>query len=138
MADLTITAAEVRAVLYDRTTQRTAPAGEAINAGQYCRLNTSTGKFELGNATTATEVGGVGFIAGRTVTTGEALTAYLAGSVVDVGDAIDGLNFDAPVYLSDTDGTLSTTAGTVSTVVGRVTCGWASTSADKLLQLVKE
>lgn len=135
MANLSITAADVRLVRGDNEHQHTAPAGEAITAGQYVRLNTSTGKFELGNGTTSGEVGNKGFVAGRTVAADETLTAYGGDALLDVGDALDALNFGAVVYLSDTDGTLADSAGTVSKTVGVVTSGWAATTADKLLQL---
>ena len=134
MALLTISADDVRVVKRSELTQLTAPAGEAINAGQYCRWNTSTGKFELGNGSSSGEVGD-GFIAEKTVAVGETLTAHKGpGVILDLGAALDGLNYAAPVYLSDTDGTLADSAGTVSTVVGKVVPGWAGT-AKKLLRL---
>lgn len=134
MALLTITASDVRVVKRSELTQLTAPAGEAINAGQYCRWNTSTGKFEYGNATTTGEVGD-GFIAEKTVAIGDPLTAHKGpGVVIDLGSALDSLNYGASVYLGDTDGRLADAAGTVSTVVGKVIPGWAGT-AKKLLRL---
>lgn len=135
MANLTITAADVRLVRGDNEHQHTAPAGEAITAGQYVRLNTTTGKFELGNGTTSGEVGNKGYVAGRSVAAGETLTAYTGACLMDMGEALAALNFGALVYLSDTDGTLADAAGTVSKTVGVVHSGWAATTADKLLLL---
>lgn len=134
MATLTITPDNVRVVKGNDMSQFTAPVGEAINAGQYCRWNTSTGKFELGNATSAAEVGD-GFIAQKTVAIGDTLTGLKGPVVLDVGSALSSLNYGADVFLSDTDGTLADAAGTVSTKVGKVVPGWAGT-AKKLLRLV--
>lgn len=134
MATLTISASNVRVVTRNNEHQHTAPAGEAFNAGQYIRWNTSTGKFELGNATSAAEVGD-GFIAERTAAVGDPATGLKGPVILEVGDALSSLNYGASVYLSDTDGTLADAAGTVSTVVGKVVPGWAGT-AKKLLRLI--
>lgn len=131
MAALTVVAADVTPVLVIE--QLTGPTGEVLTAGQYTRLNTSTGKWELGNGTTSTEVGN---IKGLTLTSaspaGEAVTVLKRG-LVDLGEALAGMAFGAPVYLSDTDGTLADAAGTVSTIIGYVVPAWASTTADRLL-----
>ncbi len=132
MADLVIDNDDVRVVVRGNEHQHTAPAGEAIAAGQYIRWSTA-GKFELGNATAAGEVGD-GFIAEKDAAVGEPVTGVKGPTVLDVGDALSALAYGASVYLSDTDGTLATTAGTVSTVVGKVVPGWAG-SAKKLLRL---
>lgn len=132
MADLTIVATEVRPVRVGDEHMHTAPAGEVIAAGQYIRWSTA-GKFELGKATAAGEVGD-GFIALKSVIVGESLTGVKGPCLLDVGDALSAMAYGDTVYLSDTDGTLATTAGTVSTFVGTVVPGWAG-SAKKLLRL---
>lgn len=132
MANLTITADDVRVVRSADEHQHTAPAVEACTAGQYIRWSTA-GKFELGNATAAGEVGD-GFIALKDAAVGETVTGLKGPTLLDVGDALSGLAYGASVYLSDTDGTLADAAGTVSTVVGKVVPGWAG-SAKKLLRL---
>jgi hypothetical protein len=132
MALLTIAAADVRVVKRADEHQHTAPAGEAITAGQYIRWSTA-GKFELGNATAAGEVGD-GFIAEKSVAVGEAVTGLKGPTLIDVGDALSVIAYGGSVFLSDTDGTLADAAGTVSTVVGKVVPGWAG-SAKKLLRL---
>lgn len=112
--------------------QATLPALEAILAGAPVRIGT-TGKFQNGNGTDATEAGLYG-IALRSVAAGESLTALKHG-VLD-GYALAALAYNAKVYLSDTDGTLADAAGTVSLVIGRVMPGWSQTlgtAADKLL-----
>lgn len=113
---------------------RTLPAAEAITAGAPVRLDTTTGKFTNSNGTTAPE-GRTWGIALATVVAGQALTAVRRGMV-------DGFTFtqayDAPIYVSDTDGRLGDAAGTVSVVVGRVFPGTATTlgtAYDKLLSV---
>lgn len=111
--------------------QMTLPAAEAITAGEAVRIDTS-GKFTGANGTTTTENRIYG-IATRAASAGTAVTAVRKG-------VLDGFTFsqayDAPIYLSDTDGTLADAAGTVSTIVGRVIPAWGQnvgTAADKLL-----
>lgn len=133
MTALTISVNDIRAVKRGDLNQLTLPAGEAIAAGQYIRPNTSTGKFELGKATTAAEVGD-GYIAERSAAIGETVTGLGRDCVIDVGSALSTLNYSAPAYLSDTDGTLADAAGTVPFIVGTVIPGWAG-SAKKLLRL---
>lgn len=139
MANLTVDATLIRLVRGSDEVLLTAPMGEAGTAGQYFRLNTTTGKLEKGNGSTTTEVGTVGGVLLDSVATVN-LTGTIAirGSkaILDMGEALASLAFDAPVYLSDTDATLADSAGTVSTVIGRVVPGWNATTADKLLMLV--
>lgn len=113
--------------------QVTAPVGEAVTAGQYVRFNTSTGKLELGNGSSSGEAA-KGGLALTSAVAGETVTAVISG-LVDIGNALSSINFNASVYLSDTDGTLADAAGTSSRVVGRVYPAWGYTSADKLLKV---
>lgn len=113
------------------TLQLTLPAAEAITAGEAVRIDTN-GKFTGANGTTTTENRVYG-VASHAAAAGETVTAVRKG-------LMDGFTFtqayDAPIYLSDTDGALADAAGTVSTVVGRVVPAWAQpvgTAADKLL-----
>lgn len=129
MADLTITAGDVAPV--KSFVQFTGPAAETIAAGQYVRFDASTGKLTKGNASSSAEAadGGIAINGGAAGTT---LTAIHYG-IVDVGDALDALDYGATVFLSDTDGVLGDSAGTVSKEVGKVVPGWGHTTADKLL-----
>lgn len=131
MADLTIT----ECTIVEEIRSFESPAGEAITAGQYVRHNTSSGKAELGNASSAGEVGVLGGIAtGTGASAGQTVHVVVEG-VLDVGaSALDSLTFDDIVYLSNTDGTFADAAGTVSTTVATVVAGWAyGSTADKLL-----
>lgn len=130
MANLTVTAANVKAPALFFEQMPDGPAAEAINAGQPVRYDTANGRYTLANGTSAAEarVIGIAFtsaIAGQTV-------SVLRKGLIDLGGAITQA-YDAPIYLSDTDGTLGDTAGTVSTVVGRVAPAFGATTADKLL-----
>ena len=131
MADLVITQADQVQVVQ----QFTGPAVEAITEGQRCRFDASTGKIALGNGTTAAEIA-PGGIAVHAAAVGEAVTIINQG-IVDVGDALSALNYGAPIYVSDTDGTFGTadSDSTVDTIVGRVVPGWDTTSGEKLLWL---
>lgn len=131
MADLTITKCDQVQVVQ----QHTGPAVEAIAEGQRCRFDATTGRIALGNGTTAAEVA-PGGMAVHAAAIGEALTIINQG-IVDVGAALDALNYGDPIYVSDTDGTLSTAVGdsTVDVIVGRVIPGWDATTAQKLLWL---
>jgi len=132
MADLTITAADVAVV--EVIEQFTGPAAEAINAGQYVRYNTTNGKIELGNATTAAEArsGGIAVV---TANAANVTITVLRKGILDVGEALAALTFDDDVYLSDTDGTLADAAGTVSKIVATVVPAWGYTTADRLLRV---
>lgn len=114
-------------------TQLTLVAAEAITAGFAVRLDTSSGKFTPANGSAAGEARIFG-IALKSVAADEPVTAVRKG-YLDGWD-LSGMNYDAVVYLSDTDGRLDTAAGTVSTVVGRVIPGSATTlgtAMDKIL-----
>ena len=132
MGNLSITATDVAAV--EIIEQFTGPASEAITAGQYVRFNTSTGKIEPGNGSSSGERGYQAGIALRSAAAGVSLTVLRKG-IVDLGNALGDLDYDAPVYLSDTDGTLATSTGSVERIVGYVTPIWVHTTADKALRV---
>jgi hypothetical protein len=141
MTDLTIDATKVRLVRHGNNDLETGPVGETGTAGEYYRLNTTTGKLENGNATTPTELGRIAGILLDSVPTANLTgTIVLAGSgaIIDLGDALDALAFNAPVYVSDTDGKIADSAGTEEKIIGRVVPGWNATTADKLLQLIDD
>ena len=115
--------------------QMTLPTAEDITAGMAVRLDTTNGKWTKANGTSTAEARAWG-VATRTVKSGLPLTAIRKG-VMD-GFDLSALDYDAPVYLSDTDGRLSTVAGTTSVVMGRVipaTSTTLGTAYDKILQI---
>lgn len=133
MADIALVTAN-RVKVVEPLIQRTLPAAEAIVAGAAVRIDTA-GKFTNAKGTDATEARAYG-IATKTVGAGEGLTAVKRG-IMDGWD-LSGLAYDAPVYLSDTDGRLADSAGTVSVIVGRVYPGTyvtTGTAYDKILEI---
>jgi len=136
MADLSITSADVAPVSGPGSgfhEQVTGPAAETVTAGQYVRLNVTSGTIELGKATSAAEArqGGICILgAGANET-----TTFVRKGYLDVGNALSALTYDDDVYLSNTDGTLADAAGSVSLIVGTVVPSWGHTTADKLLRV---
>lgn len=124
-----------RVEIVESIEQATLPSAEVVSPGQAARFDTTTGRFTKANGTTAPEgriygiaTGGLANVAGQPVT-------VIKKGVID-GFDLSGLAYDAPVYLSDTDGALDTAAGTVSVVVGRVIPASGQTlgtALDKLL-----
>lgn len=142
MANLTIQVARVRLVRGDDNAILTLPMGEAGTGGQYFRLNTTSGKLEKGNGASAAELGtdaGILLDSVATINLTGTIARWQSGAILDLGDALDALAFDAAVFIGDTDATLSDTAGTVSRVMGRVIPNFANsgTTADKLLHMVE-
>lgn len=128
-----VTANKVEVV--ESISQMTLPTAEDITAGMAVRLDTTSGKWTKANGTSAAEARIWG-VATRTAKSGMPLTAIRKG-VMD-GFDLAALDYDAAVYLSDTDGRLSTVAGTTSVVIGRVipaTSTSLGTAYDKILQI---
>jgi len=107
MTDLTIAAADVHLVRGSDEHQHTAPALETFNAGQYIRLDPSTGKWVKGNASSATEIGDGYFAGSSALNIGDPVTGYKRPCLFDVGAALAGLNFGDKVYVSATDATFA-------------------------------
>lgn len=103
--------------------QITVKSGETISdrKGKYLRVDGTTAKAMLGNATSSGEVGtlrGLALTDQRYV--GDSVT-LLRNGLVDFGNALDAMDYGALIYVSDTDGTLADAAGTVtSAIVGYV------------------
>ncbi len=115
--------------------QWTAIAAEAIEAGAPVRMNGTDGKFTNANGSSTTEDQVYG-IALKSVAAGEPVTALRRGALD--GFDLSGLNYGAPIYLSDTDGRISGTTGTKGVRVGFVAPGNAQllgSSPDKVLYL---
>ena len=115
------TAARVEVV--ESLEQMTLPADESITPGAPVRLNTSTGKFTNANGTAAGEARVYGIAVGtHIVIAGMPVTAVRQG-------VLDGFvftqDYDADIFVSDTDGRLGDAVGTVSLVVGKIVPGSA-------------
>lgn len=133
MAALTITPADVAPVRVIE--QSTGPANEAIDAGEAVYMVAATGKYALAdeNATWPAErVAGISIQnaseAGITIT-------VVKKGIIDLGDALDGMDFGDPVFLSQTAGKLEDATVGAGIIVGQVVPGWGATTADKLLSV---
>lgn len=94
-------------------------------AGDMVRIDSGTGKFVLADATTAPNARVWGMLLDSATCVNCPVTAIRRGVVsVNGGFAFRNMNFDAPVYLADTQGRISDTPGTVSTVLGRLIPVW--------------
>lgn len=132
MANLSITSTDVHPVrVYE---QLTGPVAEAIDAGEVVRMDASTGKFTLANATDLTEGAIVG-ICVKSAAVGLAATVVVKG-IVDLGDALTAESYGEILYLSDTDGAMDDGDGspTETVPVGIVVPGFVNgaSAADKL------
>lgn len=129
MADLTITTVRI----VESIEQFDLPEAEALAPGNAVRIDTTTGQATGANGTDAAESLVVGIVAEEDEA-GAVVTVIKQG-LLDVGEALAGMDYGEPVYLSDTDKTLADAAGTVSKVVGYVASGWGATAADRLLRV---
>lgn len=134
MANLALVTANKLEVV-ESIEQMTLPTAEVVSPGQAARIDVANGRFTKANGSSAAEARIYGIATGgKANVAGEPVTAIKKG-VVD-GYDLSGLAYDAPVYLSNTDGVLADTPGTVSVVVGRVIPGTSTTLGtpyDKLL-----
>ena len=130
MADIVVTAAQVKRVYAENDVVRDYIVGTAVTAGVPVYVVTSTGKIAPadGSAASTAQVRGVAL---RDGAAGEVVPVLRRGIVAGFTLAGD---FDSRVYLSDTVGTLGDSAGTVSVIVGRVVRSLDS-SATKLLDV---
>lgn len=126
-ADLVISSARV----VDSFIERSAPGDEVFGL-EAVKYVPASGMFSPANGSGAAEARMFGFAVNACDRIGVTVRVIRKG-IIDVGEALALLDFDAPVYLSDTDGTLADTAGSVSVVVGRVIALWTQSGADKAL-----
>lgn len=134
MADLTITATAV-AVVESPRQLRTYPSGAAVDAGMPVYLD-SAGKVQKSDANgSGNELRPIGLAVTSAVTAGLPVTVAGPDSIVDLGNALGGLAYEASVYASDTAGALADAAGSASVIVGTVVPAWGATTADKLLRI---
>lgn len=129
MADITVTAAQVKRVYPDRDEVLDYITGVAVTAGAAVYVVAATGKLALadGSAAGTAQVRGIAL---RDGAAGEVVPVIVRGVIAGFTLAGD---YDTRVYLSDTNtGILGDSAGTVSVIVGRVIRSLDS-SATKLL-----
>ena len=133
MADLTITAAEVAPVRV--LEQSTGPAHEAIDAGEAVYLVAATGKYALADENAAWPADRLNGIAISSANQANITITVVKKGIIDLGDALDAMDYGDPVYLSATAGKLSDVSVGDGRIVGQVVPGWGATTADKLLSV---
>ena len=134
MANISLVTAD-KVFIVESIEQMTLPAAEAITAGAPVRIDTSTGKFTNANASSSGEARVYG-IATQTVAAGFGLTAIAQG--VMGGWDFGSRDYDATMYLSDTDGRIADANGTVNTPVGQIVPAHAQklgSNPDRLLRV---
>jgi hypothetical protein len=115
MANLTIDPKRVRPIsIIEQVFMPSTISG--MTAGTAVGIDAATGNAMKAKATTAALAECKGIRIGYSSTDG----AVVRKGTIDIGDALDALQFGAKVYLSDTDGLLSDTPGTVNKVIGEV------------------
>lgn len=117
--------------------QFTAPAGEAITAGQVVRYDGDNGKFMLAAGTTAVANAGPRYIAIKDANIANITITGVSKGLIDLGgSALDGIDFGGTVFIGNEAGALDSAAGSVSVVAGHVVPGFAAgTAADRLLHV---
>lgn len=131
MADLTVVATAVAAVKV--VEDFTLPTSVQVNAGQVVYLVAATGKAALADEDGLAPLNaprGVAIRSGRFA--GDAIT-FMKRGYLDLGAALDALDFGAKVYLSDTAGLLADADPGAAIVVGVVWPAFGNTAADRLL-----
>lgn len=133
MTDLVIS----RVRIVEAIDRFTAPSNEVFGF-EAVRFHTD-GSVTPANGTDAAESNFQGMATNESNRVGEGITVVRDG-LLDVGDALAGLAPGAPIYLSDTDGTLTDDAGdaTVDIIVGRVEPGNTTSGTPDLLLRVRK
>lgn len=132
MALITVDPTKVRVV--EVIESYPAAALVAITPGQMVKLDPSTGKVNLALSTTAPNALTIGMALSDTARQPMSPTILRRG-IVDLGSALDAMNFGDVVYLNDTGGSIGTAAGTVSKPIGTVVAGYGNTTMDKFLRI---
>lgn len=117
MTVIALTAAQISMVDPIKDHPHNYIAGVALTRGVPVYVDGTTGKLGIadGNGSGTKQVRGITLDAGGV---GAGIRVLADGDVY--GYDLSGLAYDAPVYLSDTAGSLDTAAGTVTVIVGRV------------------
>lgn len=129
--ELTVAVADVAAVRVIDQVNGQMTSGASITAGCLVKQNASTGLWDLADASTAALSDGTGLCIQQQ---GLALTVAFIGEV-NLGAAMDALDYGDPVYLSDTAGKIASSAGSVTKLIGRVIGAQGGEAMERLLHL---
>ena len=132
MAVIAVTAAQVAPIFPDAVI-RTVRLSAAVTAGQGV-YTTATGLSALSNGGAAgtAQLRGIALEAGAI---GDSVSVLQQGEIA--GYTLTALDYDAPVYVSDTAGALDTAVGTVTVAVGRVVPMVTSGEIVKVLRITR-
>lgn len=131
-ANLSITAGDVAAI--EVIEQFTGPVNEAIDAGEVGVLHSTAGKIALADQDSDSAEDLVG-VAIKSANAQNVTTTFVRKGILDLGDALDSLDYGAIVYLSATAGKIYDSDPGNSIVIGTVEPAWGHTTADKVLRL---
>jgi len=133
MADLSVTASDVAIV--ESLEQFTVPAHEALFAGNAVYLVAASGKVGLADENGLAPVNEPEGITLRTAIAANDTVTVVKKGIIDLGDALGGLDYGAIVYLSATPGQLADADAGNTVVIGEVVPLWGHTTADKALRV---
>lgn len=133
MSDLSITAADVAVV--ETIEQVTGPAHEEVEAGEVCYIVAASGKYGLADENDSAPVNDPEGVAVVTANAANITITLIRQGVLDVGEALAGMDYGDPVYLSQTPGKMADADPAATIVIGEVIPGWGYTTADKLLRV---
>ena len=126
---LSITESDVAVV--EMIEGHTYPAAAAIDAGCSIYLN-SSGDWAKADHDAGT---GVDAVAAYTAPLANAPLQGMRKGVLDVGDALSGVDYGASLYLSSTAGKIDDALTADEEVIGDCVPAWSHTTADKLLRV---
>lgn len=132
--ELTITATDVALVRKIDVIEGVASVDLA--AGECVRLDGTSGKLVKAEGDSAATLGYRLGIVIKSAKADRPVTA-LAKGLISLGNALSAVAFGAPLYVSDTAGSIATSAGTVSKIAGTVEPVWSTANGvpDKLLRV---
>ncbi len=133
MADLTITAADVQVVKV--IDQVTGPVAAAVDAGEACYIVAASGEYNLADENGSAPLNDPEGVAVTNGNQAHITVTLVRKGILDVGEALAGMDYGATVWLSATAGKLADADPGNSIVIGEVIPGWAHTTADKLLRV---
>jgi hypothetical protein len=133
MADLTITASDVAVV--KAIEQFTVPAHEVLAAGNAAYLVAATGKAGKADANGAAPINEPEGVAIKSAFYANEAVTIIQQGWVDLGAALDGLNYGDPVWLSNTAGALADADPGAGIIVGEVWPAFGAATADKILRV---
>jgi hypothetical protein len=118
--------------------QFTGLSGSAISAASpVVYAGPADGKYRPADATGASPLRAWSGVSVRSVNGANLAMTVISQGIVDLGDALDSMDFNDPIYLDEV-GALADAPTASPIIVGRVIPGWGAVTADKLMHVRKE